>query len=148
VCILLVFFTYESFLVSQEIPCFRYTWRFSTTISYYKTKNVHILGIYNTTVPYIIIQGLHKITVRCWTSIIQDSWGIKQWKWQNWIPSLKQFFSHTWCVHLIVTQGHDISVSVWSSLAPLHAVDNVYRKRKIAMCLVVRGNKIISKCSA
>jgi len=34
-------------------------------ISYYKTKNIHILGIYNTTVPYIIIQDLHKITVEC-----------------------------------------------------------------------------------
>ena len=54
-------------------------------------------------------------------------------------------FSHTRCPHLMLTQGHYVSVSALLLLAPLHAVNNVYGQRKIAMCLVVCGNKIVSE---
>jgi hypothetical protein len=42
-----------------------------------------------------LIQGFHKRTVGCWTTIIQGSCCAKQWRWLHWIPSLKRFFFRT-----------------------------------------------------
>jgi len=44
----------------------------------------------------------------------------------------------------MLTQGHKVSVSVCLLLAKLLAVDNVYRHRKSAMCLVVCRIKIVN----
>jgi hypothetical protein len=49
--------------------------------------------------------------------------------------------SHTRYLHLMLAQGH--SVSVYDSLVPLHAVDNVFGPGKSAVCLVVRGNNMV-----
>jgi len=47
----------------------------------------------------------------------------------------------------MLAQGHNVSVSIWLPSVLLHAADNVYGRRKSAMCLVIRGNKNV-KCSA
>ena len=75
------------------------------------------------TIAFIIrfIQGLHKIMVGCWTTIIQGSCGAKQWKWLHWIPSLNIFLPPPNRCH---------PASIWLSLVPPHADDNVYGRRK------------------
>jgi len=38
-------------------------------------------------------------------------------------------FSHNRCRHLMLAQGHNVSVSTGLPLVPLHATDNVYGER-------------------
>jgi len=45
------------------------------------------------------------------------------------------FFLHTASPHLIVAQGHNLCVLVCLSLAPLHAIDNIYDPRKVQCVL-------------
>ena len=61
------------------------------------------------------------------------------------LNSITQLF-HT--AGVPIQRPFKVTASLCLSLAPLHAVDNVYGQRKGAMCLLVCGNKIVSERSA
>jgi hypothetical protein len=109
----------------------------------------------NRSIPYklwrlrfftVSIQSVHIRIVECLKSVIYDSYGINSESGNNGFNHSHSFFTH----QMSPPNAHSRSqrLSFCLSLALLHAVDNVDRERKSAMCLVVCGNKIVSECPA